>query len=100
MGLTCGGMFACAGIDTFDSAPLVTLGSLSDWSAAGAVDLLAIPGWGGDTSLVAQIQNVLTLKIHAANNFHTIGLINYQINWRLINICKSKIWGFNTLHFR
>jgi hypothetical protein len=57
---TCGGLFPCQDTDIFSAGALTTVGALTEWTASGAVDFDDIAGWGTDTHVQAQIQNLLT----------------------------------------
>jgi hypothetical protein len=55
---TCG-FFACVDSELFSAGPLTTVGALTEWTASASVDLADTAGWGSDTAVIAQIQNVL-----------------------------------------
>ena len=53
------GLF-CIATDLFSAGALSDQGALTEWAATGTVDLTDIAGWGSDTHVQAQIQNVLS----------------------------------------
>jgi len=56
---TCG-FFSCLDSEIFTAGPLTTTGVLTEWMASAGIDFSDTAGWGSDTDVEAQIQNVLT----------------------------------------
>ena len=55
---TCGGS-DCEDSEAFSAAPLTTVGALTEWTASAGINFADTAGWVSDTSVLAQIDNVL-----------------------------------------
>ncbi|MBT8444492.1 MAG: hypothetical protein KJO13_07080 [Gammaproteobacteria bacterium] len=55
---TCGGP-SCSDMTMFNAGPLTTVGALTEWTASAGIDFSDTVGWGNDTSVLAEIDNML-----------------------------------------
>ncbi len=75
-------VFPCMDSEIFTAGPLTTVGTLTGWTINSGIDFANTAGWGTDTSVQVQIQNVLlatsTVNGESAmvqKKFEAVGLI-------------------------